>query len=335
MKLKEIGEFGFIDRIKSGCLIRAENVIKAIGDDCCVFRTTAGLVSLLTTDMLVEDIHFLKNQVPPFKLGRKSLAVNISDIAAMGGIPREAVISIAIPPALDVEYFDLLYDGMKSMASEYAVNLLGGDTTASPSHLVINVALIGEVSEDEIIYRSGAKIGDDIFLTGHVGEAAAGLDIILNNHTPAPWQALLDSQLDPTPQIKAGRIIAGLKVANSMIDISDGVASDLGHICAESKVGAIIDEGKMPVTTQFIDYIEKYNLDFESLSMHIGEDYILLGTVPERYSGLLESKLKAAKCEFFKIGTIAGGRGIKLRKKDGTIKELCPVGYDHFKKEGE
>jgi thiamine-monophosphate kinase len=177
MKLSQIGEFGFIDRIKAGCLIREKNVIKAIGDDCCVFRTSGDLVTLLTTDMLVENIHFIRNAMPPFSLGRKALAVNISDIAAMGGTPREAVISIAIPNSVDVEYLDALYDGMKSMAREFDVNLLGGDTTSSPEHLVINIALVGEEAEDEILYRSGAKPGDVIFLTGDVGSSAAGLDI--------------------------------------------------------------------------------------------------------------------------------------------------------------
>src|SRR5512137_836976 len=135
MKLKELGEFRFIDRITEGCLVRAEGVIKAIGDDCCVFRAPENRVILLTTDMLVEDIHFLRNSITPHELGRKSLAVNISDIAAMGGIPGEAVISIAIPGTIEVEYLDELYEGMKSMAREFDVNLLGGDTTSSPQHL--------------------------------------------------------------------------------------------------------------------------------------------------------------------------------------------------------
>ena len=143
MKLKELGEFRFIDRITAGCLVRKEGVIKAIGDDCCVFRTPENRVTLLTTDMLVEDIHFLRHAITPYDLGRKSLAVNISDIAAMGGIPGEAVISIAIPGTIEVEYLDQLYEGMKSMARQFDVNLLGGDTTSSPQHLVINVALVG------------------------------------------------------------------------------------------------------------------------------------------------------------------------------------------------
>ena len=135
MKLKDIGEFGFIERIKGGCLIRDENVISGIGDDCCVFKTSAEVATLLTTDMLVEQIHFLLEAIPPYQLGRKSLAVNMSDIAAMGGTPKEAAISVAIPDTVDLEFLDALYDGMKSMAKEFEVNLLGGDTASSPGPL--------------------------------------------------------------------------------------------------------------------------------------------------------------------------------------------------------
>ena len=161
LKLKDIGEFGFIKRIENGCLIRDTNVIRGIGDDCCVFRTSGEMAIVLTTDMLVEEIHFLLDAISPFELGRKALAVNLSDIAAMGGTPREGVISIAIPDRVDLATLDEVYHGMKSMAKEFAVNLLGGDTTSSPKHLVINIALVGEVKEDEILYRSGARAGDD------------------------------------------------------------------------------------------------------------------------------------------------------------------------------
>jgi thiamine-monophosphate kinase len=332
MKLNDLGEFGFIDRIKTGCLIREKNIIKAIGDDCCVFRTSGDLVTLLTTDMLVENIHFIRNAMPPFSLGRKALAVNISDIAAMGGIPREAVISIAIPHSVDVEYLDPLYDGMKSMAKEFDVNLLGGDTTSSPEHLVINIALVGEEAEDELLYRSGAKPGDVIFLTGYIGTSAAGLDILLNKREIDSWTELMEAHCNPIPHVKAGRIIAGLRIANSMIDVSDGVASDLGHICLESNVGAVIKEEKIPTTGKFKEYGQKFNRDFEYMTLHVGEDYVLLGTVPREYSDKLEKALKSEDCGYFPIGRIIEGAGIQLKRGDGSLKEISAKGYDHFRK---
>ncbi len=331
MKLKELGEFRFIDRIAAGCLIRTEGVIKAIGDDCCVFRAPQDKVVLLTTDMLVEDIHFLRDSITPHELGRKSLAVNISDIAAMGGVPGEAVISIAIPPTIDVEYLDRLYEGMKAIAREYDVNLLGGDTTSSPKHLVINIALVGWAAEDEVLYRSGAKEGDVIFLTGEVGSSAAGLDLILSGKKFGRRDALLQAHVNPAPQIKEGRIIAGLKAANSLIDVSDGVASDLGHICEESRVGAILEESRIPVTETFRSYCSEHQRECERLMLHVGEDYVLLGTVPADAADRLKSALESAGCRFFPIGTIVRGEGILLEGSDGRTRRIAASGFDHFR----
>jgi len=332
MKLKELGEFRFIDRITAGCLVRKEGVIKAIGDDCCVFRTPGNRVTLLTTDMLVEDIHFLRNSITAYELGRKSMAVNISDIAAMGGIPGEAVISIAIPGTIEVEYLDELYEGMKSMARQFDVNLLGGDTTSSPQHLVINVALVGWAEEDEVLYRSGAKPGDVVFLTGEVGSSAAGLDLILSGKIFSRRDTLLEAHHNPLPQIKEGRIIAGLKAANSLIDVSDGVASDLGHICEESGVGAILEESRIPVTDTFRAYCSEFRLDCEKLMLHVGEDYVLLGSVPAESAGKLKNALESAGCKFYPIGTIVKGSGITLRGPDGSTREIAASGFDHFRK---
>lgn len=332
MNLRDIGEFGFIDRITKGCLIRKQNVIKAIGDDCCVFAISPDLVTLLTTDMLVEDVHFLRQPMPPYKLGRKSIAVNISDIAAMGGMPREAVVSIAIPQSLSVEYLDAVYDGMKSMAREFDVNLLGGDTTSSPERLVINVALVGEAAEKEVLYRSGAQVGDVIFLTGEVGSSAAGLDILLTGRNYSGWEDIIDAHYDPRPQVKEGRIIAGAMSANSLIDVSDGVASDLGHICIESHVGAVIEEDKIPVSGRFTEYCRKFDCDFEHLTLHVGEDYVLLGTVPETQAKMLEQALHRGGCSFFPIGRIIEGSGIALAGRNGKSRMIAASGYDHFRK---
>lgn len=333
MKLKDIGEFGFIDRIKAGCLIREKDVIKAIGDDCAVFRNSGKLVSLLTTDMLVENVHFLREAIPPFTLGRKAMAVNISDIAAMGGTPKEAVISLAVPVSVEVEYLDALYDGMKEMGRTFEVNLLGGNTTSEPDHLIINVALIGEAAEDEVLYRSGARVGDIVFLSGPVGSSAAGLDMLLNKRPVGPFGELLEAHLNPYPHIKAGRIIAGLKLAHSLIDVSDGVASDLGHICDESGVGAIIEEDKILVTETFRKYIEQYKADFEKLALHVGEDYALLGTSPAESAAFLAKALNSQDCQFHEIGRITAEKGISIVKRDGSVRQLQASGFDHFRKE--
>jgi len=330
MKLKDIGEFGFIDRIRPETLARPEDVIKGIGDDCSVCRSSRDRVTLLTTDMLVEDVHFQLGRIPPHKLGRKSIAVNLSDIAAMGGTPKEALISIAIPETVPVDLLDSVYEGMKSIAREFDVNLVGGDTTASPRHLVINVTLMGEAREKEVLYRSGAQQKDVVFLTGPVGASAAGLDSLLENRSFEGQDALLDAHFDPRPHVREGQVIAGLGVAHSMIDLSDGLAGDLGHICSESRVGAIIEEGKIPTTELFRSYCERFELDPIRLATHVGEDYVLLGTVPERSAGKLGKALESAGCEFFPIGMIVEEPGIRLLCLDGSTREIQPSGWNHF-----
>jgi len=330
MKLKDIGEFGFIDRIQPETLTSPENVIKGIGDDCSVCRATRNRVILLTTDMLVEGVHFQLASIPPYKLGRKSIAVNLSDIAAMGGTPKEALVSIAIPDTVPVDTLDVVYEGMKSMAREFDVNLVGGDTTASPLHLVINVALVGEAREEEVLYRSGAKQKDVVFLTGPVGASAAGLDSLLATRSFEGQDALVDAHFDPHPHVRAGQIIAGLGVAHSLIDVSDGLAGDLGHICTESRVGAIIKEDKIPTTELFCAYCERFELDPTRLATHVGEDYVLLGTVPEKAAGKLGKALESAGCEFFPIGRIVKEPGVRLLTPDGSTRAIEPAGWNHF-----
>jgi thiamine-monophosphate kinase len=331
VNLKDIGEFGFIERIRKGCLIRDKNVIKGIGDDCCVFKISGDLAVLLTTDMLVENVHFLLGTISPYELGRKSLAVNISDIAAMGGDPREAVISIAIPDNVDLEFLDGVYEGMKSMAKEFDINLLGGDTTFSPQHLVINIALVGKATEDEILYRSGARVDDVIFLTGAVGSSAAGLDIIMTGCSFNEQEELLKAHHDPSPHVKEGRIIASMGIVNSLIDVSDGVAADLGHICAESGLGASIEEMSIPTTTNFQAYCKQKNQDSIQLSLHVGEDYVLLGTVPPRAAGQLGEALMSEGCEFYPIGRMVLEPGLRLQRSDGSIEPIEVLGWDHFR----
>ncbi len=330
MKLKEIGEFGFIDRIRADTLVRPGNVIKGIGDDCSVFRSTPGLVTLLTTDLLVGGVHFRLERTPPHKLGRKSMAVNLSDVAAMGGTPREALVSVAIPDTVEVETLDAIYDGMKSMAREFGVNLLGGDTTASRDHLVINVALVGEATEREVLYRSGARPGDIIFLTGPVGDSAAGLDILLADRSFEAKDALLEAHLNPYPHVRAGRIIAGLGVAHSMIDVSDGLAGDVGHICAESRVGAVLEEERIPTTEAFRAYCARFGLDPLPLMLNIGEDYVLAGTAPEKAAGVLAEALESGGCRFFPVGRIVGETGLRLLSRDGSARTIRPGGWNHF-----
>jgi thiamine-monophosphate kinase len=334
MRLKDLGEFGFISRITDGCVTRSTGVILGIGDDCCVFRSSGDRVLLLTTDMLVEKVHFIAERIPPEKLGRKSLAVNLSDVAAMGGIPREAVVSLAVPSRIEISFLDALYLGMKSIAAEYEVNLLGGDTTSSPDYLVINIALTGEAREGEIIYRSGAQPGDRIFVTGFVGSSAAGLDLLLSGNPSESFERLLKAHFDPRPHVHEGRLIAGSGLAHSLIDVSDGVASDLGHICEQSRIGAIIEEALIPTEPEFETYCERFGRDRLRLALHVGEDYVLLGTASEDATGQLKDALTSQSCALHAIGRITREPGLRLQRRDGRMEHLAARGWDHFKRNG-
>jgi len=332
MKISDLGEFAFIDRVSKGSLHRKDGVIAGIGDDCAVFRVSDHLAILLTADMLIEDVHFRRGEIPAELLGRKSLAASISDIAAMGGTPREAFVSIGIPENFETEYLDKIYGGLNSIAAEFEINVLGGDTVLSPDRLVMNVALTGEARETEILYRKGAMVGDIVFITGEPGLSSAGLDLLRNNRDFANKELFLAAHFDPVPQTKAGRILASTGKAHSLIDISDGLAADLGHICGQSGVGAIVEINKIPLAAELREYCRQFRLDIENFVLHGGEDYILLGTAPEKHSPDIESSLKSGGCRYFPIGRITDGASLTLIAGDGGRQELKLRGYDHFRK---
>lgn len=332
MKIDDLGEFAFIKRIQEGCISREDGVLAGIGDDCAVFRTSDEILVLLTTDMLIEGVHFYRDLMPPFLLGRKSLAVSLSDIAAMGGTPKEALVSMGIPRDTDIGFLGDLYDGLKAIAAEYDVNLLGGDTVTSPDRLVINVALTGEAFEDEILFRRGARPGDVIFTTGVTGISAAGFDLLRNYREFDSGSRLVSAHHDPVPHILAGRIIASSGAADSLIDISDGLLGDLGHICEESGVGAIVRTVDLPVAPELSDYCKMYDLEADDFILFGGEDYVLLGTAPEENTLMLQEALHEQGCEFYAIGEITDGEKIKLEFPGGRLMEPDIKGHDHFRR---
>ena len=331
MRRKDLTEFELIDRIARHPLARETGVIRGIGDDCAVFRPPTGIVILYTTDMLVENVHFHRDRTPAVRLGRKALAVNLSDVAAMGGTPREALVSIAVPPGVTVEYLDGVYEGLRSMATPFGVNLLGGDTTSSPAHLVISVALTGEAAEDEVLFRSGALPGDLIFVAGPVGASAAGLDVLLHGRECDDREALVAAHQDPWPQVEAGRALARTRVVHALIDVSDGIAGDLGHVCQQSGTGAALEEERIPAAQGVRPYCERHGLDLRRLTLHTGEDYVLLGTVAGADARVVEDALRGAGCGYFPIGRIEREPGLRLKAADGSLLPLDPRGWDHFR----
>ncbi|RLB20384.1 MAG: thiamine-phosphate kinase [Deltaproteobacteria bacterium] len=336
--IEDLGEFEFIRSISQGCIHGPEGILQGIGDDCAVIGPFGDKVLLVTTDLLVENVHFILDRTPARHLGEKAVAVNLSDIAAMGGVPRHLFVSLAIPHSFPLRILNALYEGMKEVCRAYGVNLLGGDTSASLAGLFINVAVIGEAMTDQVLYRKGASPGDSIYVTGPLGEAAAGLKILKGQIEAglADWPSLIKALTRPRPQVEEGRIIAKSGLASAMIDLSDGLVADLGHICEASDSGAEILEECLPLSNTLISFAKKYNQDPIGLCLWGGEDYQLLITVPAANGPAFERMFKEKGCgPVYKIGKITEGRRIRCVRPDGTERVLHGVGFDHFKEAGQ
>jgi thiamine-monophosphate kinase len=339
MNLKEIGEFGFIKKISRGCLIRPDTIIKGIGDDAAAFITEPGYLTLITTDLLVERIHFLREAISGFDLGYKSLAVNLSDIAAMGGTAREAFVSIAIPEECQLDYLEQIYNGIKNLAAKFEVNVLGGDTTSSKIDLIINIVVQGIVSKEELLCRDAARPGDIIFSTGFLGDSRAGLHLILNKialDTQA-LKSLLKAHRVPEPHLREGRFLAQQQGVHAAIDTSDGLSSDLGHIVEESRVGARLFADKIPVSQELMDFCTRFDFDPIEYALTGGEDYTLLCTItPESANQIANAFEKEFKRPLFQIGEITAEKQLMLVYPDAKTKPITPTGWDHFRtKENE
>ncbi len=334
MKLKAIGEFGFIERIRKGCLVREASVLKGIGDDAAVFHTDPGMATLVTTDLLAERVHFLRKASSAFDLGYKALAVNLSDIAAMGGEPREAFVSIAIPEDCTVEYLDGLYDGMKHLAAEHRVNILGGDTTGSKVDLILNITVVGRVPPDEILYRHTAQPGDVILSTGTLGDSRAGLHLILEGIvSDVPFlRDLLNAHLKPRPCVREGRFLASLGFVHAAIDVSDGLSTDLGHLLESSGVGARLIAEKIPVSDSLKRFCGRFARSALEYALSGGEDYTLLITVPpEKEKPVCKAYEKAFGTPLFPMGWITDSQKLEMVDASGSSAALKASGWNHFR----
>jgi thiamine-monophosphate kinase len=334
MKLTDIGEFGFIDRISQGCLIRPERVVKAIGDDCAGMIPKSGQVALMTTDLLVERVHFLREATTGFNLGHKALAVNLSDIAAMGGTPTEAFVSIAIPEDCPVDFLDDLYGGMKSLAKQFGVNILGGDTTHSKQDLIINIGVLGSVKKEEMLCRDNARVGDVICTTGYLGDSRAGLHLVLNEIAPDSddLKALFDTHILPEPHVREGRFLAQSGAATAAIDVSDGLSSDLNHIVRQSNVGARIYDPQLPISDALSAFCRRFGFDPVEYALAGGEDYTLLVTISaDRAEAIRQSYREKFGHPLHAVGKITDSGMTERVGPDGRVTKISPSGWDHFR----
>ncbi|MDP6686256.1 MAG: thiamine-phosphate kinase, partial [Candidatus Omnitrophota bacterium] len=278
----------------------SHRTIKGIGDDAAVLRYKKGQYLLFTCDMLVEGRHF-ERITKAYLVGRKSLSVNVSDIAAMGGVPTACVVSLGAPAELSVKYIDELYRGIKDVARSFKIDLVGGDTVLS-KNIIINIALLGEVEKENLVVRSGAKNGDSIFVTGSIGGSSGGRHLTF------------------TPRLKEARFLVKDFNIHSMIDVSDGLLADLGHILESSRKGAVINEKDVPLSRNVKDF---------NSGITEGEDFELVFTLSKKEEKRLIKKWPF-RAKITKIGEICKKKNLRILRKNGKKEIIKPIGFTHF-----
>jgi len=337
-EIQELGEFGLIDRMTKNFVNHNESSKIGVGDDAAVLDCGNDYM-LLSTDMLVEGVHFDLSYMPIQHLGYKSISINVSDIAAMNGIPQQIVVSLGLSNRFSVEAVEKLYEGMEAACKDFKVDLVGGDTTSSPSGLIISVSITGKVERDKVALRSRVEKGDIICATGDLGGAFIGLQVLerekqvfLANPDMQPdlqkYPYIAERQLKPKARMDIIYELAEMNVKpKGMIDISDGLASELFHLSKQSEVGFFIYEDKLPIDKQTYDTAVEFNLDPITAVLNGGEDYELLFSVgQDDYE-----KLKKHPDIHF-IGYAAEKeKGINLVTKNQNVVPIKAQGWDHFK----
>jgi thiamine-monophosphate kinase len=328
-----VAEFDLIAIIRARCAVAREDVPLGIGDDAALLAVPPGQQLAVSTDTLVAGVHFPRD-TRAYDIGWKALAVNLSDLAAMGATPAWATLALTLPAA-DPVWVGEFADGFAALAREFGVALVGGDTTQGP--LSITVSVHGFIPPGAALLRSGARVGDGIYVTGTLGDAAAGLRLIQNGEvqsaaphaalSPQPSALALRNRLHrPTPRVAQGLLLRGR--ANACIDLSDGLLADLGHICAASGVGAEIEGDELPASTSFL---ESFNVDTRrALQLAGGDDYELCFTLDEAHAATLLRELAYNDCAITRIGSIVAEPGIRVRDAGGKAVVQPRAGWEHF-----
>ena len=336
--ISKLGEFGLIDHLTKNIKVKNASSVKGIGDDAAVIDI-GDKYQLISTDLLVEGVHFDLSYMPLKHLGYKSVAVNVSDICAMNGVAKQITLGLAMSNRFTVEALDEFYEGIRLACEHYGVDLVGGDTTSSTSGLMISVTIIGEVEKENVVYRNGAKVNDLVICTGDLGAAYLGLQLLnrekemfKENPTMQPDLSgndyVLKRQLKPEAGIKYIEILKDLNIIpTSMIDISDGLSSEILHLAKSSKVGITIHEDKIPIDYTTMNLANEFNMNPITCALSGGEDYELLFTV----SQLHYDKFKK-DADFTIVGYVTEfSEGNNFIAKDGTSHLLTAQGWDAMK----
>ena len=331
-------EFGLIRWLKAKAARPDRQVYKGIGDDTAILKTSASEWMLITTDLLAEGIHFDPVLSSFEDIGYRAAIANLSDIAAMGGIPRFMLVAIAIPPTCSMEQIQRLYRGMRQATGPYLVSLVGGDTSASQRGLFLSITLTGVVKPGQALLRSGARAGDLIYVTGTLGDSHAGLDLLTKRARasrpimrPAHARWLVARHHRPSARVAEARWLVKHGLASAAIDVSDGLSGDLHHLCEESGVGAEIVEASLPLSRACGAYAAAHHLDARQIALEGGEDYELLFTVPLSKQPRFNRLAATTTFHFTCIGSITPKRsGLRMWTDDGVTKVLPITSYEHF-----
>jgi len=334
MKIKEIGEFGLIERIHAKAGRSTYPVVIGIGDDASVLDVGPRHQAVTTTDMLVEGVHFLREAIDPRDLGYKSHAVNISDIAAMGAAPAQSFLSFGLPGEMEVEVIDAFMEGF--MEAGKGVPLSGGDTVSSPQGWLISVTVIGIAPAGRVLRRDAAFPGESIWLCGPVGDSAAGLSLLLGRTKTSNDRNrdfLVKRHNRPEPQLRVGRILLESGISKCAIDVSDGLLQDLGHICERSGLGAELELDSIPLSAPIRELAEENGKDPFVWALRGGEDYSLIFTVEPDQEEKLKKILEKENLEAACIGKMIPGKEITVLRDGVPMETGGDGGFDHFRKD--
>ena len=338
--ISSLGEFKLIEKLTKDIQLNHISTHKGIGDDAAVLKQSTQTEQLISSDMLVEGIHFDTTYTPLKHLGYKSMVVNISDLCAMNGTATHALVNIGVSNKYSVEHMQELYEGLKLACRNYNIDLIGGDTTSSPAGLVISISVLGSCDKQKITYRRGAKPNDILLVSGDLGGAYLGLQILERekevfnkNTTTQPvldkYKYILSRQLKPEARVDVIKTFNELEIVpSSMIDISDGLSSDLKHICSQSKNGVKIFENKIPISKEAKLVSDEFKINPIICALHGGEDYELLFTVSQKDF----NKIKNNK-NFTPIGHITSGQDMELVTESENTINLTEEGWDSFIKQ--
>lgn len=314
-------EFDLIERIRRHTDVHRDDVAVGIGDDAAVVAVPAGRELAIAVDTLVEGIHFPVGTAPA-DIGWKALAVNLSDLAAMGATPAWALLALTLPSP-DEAFIDGLARGFAELATPYRLALIGGDTTRGP--LTVTVTVHGFTTPGQALLRSGARVGDVVMVTGTLGDAAAGLRCLAEADI-APYASLVERLNRPTPRVAAGQALRG--IATACVDVSDGLVADLGHICNKSRVGAEIDPALLPHSSAMLTNF--HDVDAIAFALSGGDDYELCFTVPADKASDVAADLARVGCGATRIGRIVEGEGVRVVDAAGQVRKPERAGWNHF-----